>query len=68
MYAAYRRLGSVRLGHGYAIPTPHSATFLLLLELLRNSFIATAKTSFTAGTLSGSLSCVEKWFETRGMY
>jgi hypothetical protein len=28
-----------------------SATFLLLLELLRNFFIATAKTSFTAGTL-----------------
>jgi hypothetical protein len=30
------------------------ATFLLLLELLRNSFIATAKTSFTAVTLKDS--------------
>jgi hypothetical protein len=29
----------------------YSATFLRLLELLRNSFIATAKTSYTAGTL-----------------
>jgi hypothetical protein len=28
-----------------------SATFLRLLEVLRNSFIATAKTSYTAGTL-----------------
>jgi hypothetical protein len=28
-----------------------SATFLRLLELLRNSFFATAKTSVTAGTL-----------------
>jgi hypothetical protein len=28
-----------------------SATFLRLLELLRNSFIATAKTSVTAKTL-----------------
>ena len=25
-------LGYVRLGHGYAIPTPHSTTFLQLLE------------------------------------
>ena len=31
-----------------------SATFLRLLELLRNSFIATAKTSYTAGTLCES--------------
>jgi hypothetical protein len=29
-----------------------SATFLQLLELLRNSFIATAKTSYTPGTIS----------------
>jgi hypothetical protein len=29
----------------------YSATFLQLLELLRNSFIATAKTSYTPETL-----------------
>jgi hypothetical protein len=32
-------------------PTPHSGTFLRLRETLRVSFIATAKTSYTTGTL-----------------
>jgi hypothetical protein len=47
-FAAFRRLGLHKTAVGAsAFVLFCSATFLLLLELLPNSFIATAKTSFT---------------------
>jgi len=54
-------LGSVRLGHGYAIPTPPSPTFLLLRETAYAvSFIAKAKTSIYLCALSDSLKKINK--------
>jgi hypothetical protein len=54
-FAALRRLGLRKNAVGLApFVRFFSATFLRLLELLRNSFIATAKTSHTADTLYDS--------------
>jgi len=48
-------LGSVRLGHGYAIHTPHCATVCRPWSLLRKALIRAGKPSFTTVTLGASL-------------
>ena len=40
-------LGSVRLGHGFAIPTPHYTTFFCARKMLRIFLIGRKKTSVT---------------------
>ena len=40
-------LGFVRLGHGFAIPTPHSTTFFFARKTLRVFLIRAGKTSVT---------------------
>jgi len=40
-------LGSVRLGHGFAIPTPHYTTFFCARKTLRVFLIGHKKTSVT---------------------
>jgi hypothetical protein len=45
-------LGFVRLGHGFAIPTPHYITFFCARKTLRVFLIGRKKTSFTTGTLN----------------